>query len=202
MAAVLRIVGGEARGRRLHVPREAGVRPTSDRVKEALFNILGGRVAGSRVLDLFAGSGNLGLEALSRGAAHVTFVDRDRRCCRVIARNLADLGYGDRALVLPGDALAVLGDLAARGERFDLIFLDPPYAAGLLEPALEAISQGCLLGEDGVAVAEHAARDRPPARVGRLARQEGRRYGDTALSFYVPEAGECGDSGEFTPESG
>lgn len=184
---MLRIVGGEARGRRVRVPEDGRVRPTSDRVKEALFDILGQRVAGSRVLDLFAGSGNLGLEALSRGAAAATFVDRDPRCRQVIGRNLADLGYRERARVLAGDALAVLRRLAARGERFDLVFLDPPYAAGLLVPALEAVAEGGLLAEDGLAAAEHAARDEPPARVGRLVRRARRQYGDTSLSFYAPE---------------
>jgi 16S rRNA (guanine966-N2)-methyltransferase len=133
-ARVLRIIGGTWRGRRLRFPAGALIRPTPDRVRETLFNWLGARVPGARCLDLFAGSGALGLEALSRGAAHVTFVERDAGAVRELRARLAEWGARD-ALVERGDALAFL---AQRAHPFDIVFLDPPFASGLLAVAAAA----------------------------------------------------------------
>lgn len=193
---VPRIVGGEARGRRLRSLPDRTARPTADRVKEALFNIVAARVPGSRVLDLFAGTGNLGLEALSRGAGRAVFVEADPRCRGIIEGNLRDLGFLGRARVVAGDAAAVASALGRRGERFDLVFLDPPYGKGLLIPALEAVAAGGLAAPDARVVAEHPAREALPERVGALARRDVRRYGDTALSFYAPDGREPSVPGE------
>lgn len=193
---MLRIVGGEARGRRLRSLPDRGTRPTADRVKEALFNIVAAEVPGSRVLDLFAGTGNLGLEALSRGAARAVFVDAAPRCRGVIEANLRDLGFLGRAAVITGDAVAVVSALGKRAERFDLVFIDPPYGKGLVLPALEAVAAGGLAAPGARVVAEHAAREALPERVGTLLRRDVRRYGDTALSFYAPDGREPSHPGE------
>lgn len=193
---MLRILGGEARGRRLRSLPDRGTRPTAGRVKESLFNILAARVPGSRVLDLFAGTGSLGLEALSRGAARAVFVEADPRCRGVIEENLRTLGFEGRALVVAGDAAAAVSALGKRAERFDLVFLDPPYGKGLLVPALEAVAASGLPAPGARVVAEHAAREALPQRVGTLVRRDVRRYGDTALSFYAPDGREPSHPGE------
>src|SRR5262245_39524151 len=141
MANTLRIIGGEWRGRRIRFPGKGGIRPTPDRVRETLFNWLMAKVPGSRCLDLFAGSGALGLEALSRGAAQVTFVERDRENAASLAATAAELAPG-RAVVIEGDALAWL---AGTAEAYDVVFLDPPFAAGLLDDSMRLLeSRGWL----------------------------------------------------------
>lgn len=121
----MRVIAGEAKGRRLVAPRGATTRPATDRVRESIFGTLGSRCEGARALDLFAGSGALGVEALSRGAASATFVERDAAAVEAIRRNLATTGFGDRATIVRGDASAVL---RVTTERYELVFVDPPYA--------------------------------------------------------------------------
>ncbi|MCL6615468.1 MAG: 16S rRNA (guanine(966)-N(2))-methyltransferase RsmD, partial [Firmicutes bacterium] len=152
----MRIVAGRFRGRRLRGPSHPGLRPTAERVREAIFNILGPRVQGAVVLDLFAGAGGLGLEALSRGAKRVVFVERDRRALALLRRNLAELGLGGEEFeVIPGDVLVVLAGLAAGGRSFDLILADPPYGAGLSGRTLVLLAEGGLLDREGLLVLEH-----------------------------------------------
>ena len=128
----MRVIAGDARGRRLSAPRGLATRPTLARVRESMFSRLSVRLdfAGLRVLDLFAGTGSLGIEALSRGAGHVTYVESARPALLALRRNLAALGFSDRARVLKSEVLRGLEMLAARGERFDLVLLDPPYRKG------------------------------------------------------------------------
>jgi 16S rRNA (guanine966-N2)-methyltransferase len=137
----LRIIGGEFRRRLLPVLDCPGLRPTPDRVRETLFNWLTTRLPGARVLDLFAGTGALGLEALSRGACEALFVERDARVVRQLAENLATLGVGGRGRVIEADALAFLG---GEPSPFPLVFLDPPFRQGLAEPCCERLEQGWL----------------------------------------------------------
>jgi len=137
----LRIVGGEWRGRRLSVPEAEGLRPTADRVRETLFNWLQADLPGARVLDLFAGSGALGLEALSRGAGEVVFVERSRRVAGVLRANLGLLGAEGRARLVTGDAR---GFLAGTPSAFDLVFLDPPFQSAIIDPVLAALGGGWL----------------------------------------------------------
>ena len=180
----MRITGGEARGRVLRVPRLPGVRPTSDRVREAIFNVLVGVVPGAQVLDLFAGSGALGLEALSRGAAFVTFVERDRRAAAVLAENVHALGYGDRARIVREDVFRAVQNTIGRTGA-DLVFADPPYDQGQAERVLAAVAP--LLGAGAWLVLEHSVRELPPDRVpgvDRVALVDRRRYGDTVISYY------------------
>lgn len=157
-----------------------GVRPTSDKVKQALFNILGEKVAGASFLDLFAGAGGIGIEALSRGAGRVVFVDDSRRSLEVIKENIVQTGFGDRAEVVASRAEAYL---RRTPERFDVLFLDPPYAEEL-KPLLELISGAGILRPDAIVLAEHFRKQPSPETAGRLVLYREARYGDTVLAFY------------------
>jgi len=178
----VRVVGGSAKGRRIKAPPGEAVRPTLDRVRESLFNILAARVVGARVLDLFAGSGALGIEALSRGAAHAVFADSSPRAVRAVGENLAALGLTGRAEVLRSDAAAFLVKLAGSSDRFDLVFMDPPYGEGQL-PRCLPLAAG-VLAEGGLVVAEHDVSAPPPGSAGPLVCFRTARYGSVALSLY------------------
>jgi 16S rRNA (guanine966-N2)-methyltransferase len=158
MINTLRIIGGEWRGRRVRFPGKGGIRPTPDRVRETLFNWLMAKLPGSRCLDLFAGSGALGLEALSRGAAHVTFVERDRENAAALAATAAALAPGSAA-VIEADALSWL---AGAPEAFDVVFLDPPFAAGLLGEAMRLLESRGWLARDAFVYIERPAKSGPP----------------------------------------
>ena len=178
----MRIVAGTLRGRQLKSPTWEGLRPTSDRLRETLFNILGPAVRGARVLDGYAGTGAIGIEALSRGAAHVTFVEKDARAVKLIETNLALLGSG--ASMKPVIIRAGLADAVTRlrAQVFDLIILDPPYADSAVAAALDAA--GLLAAGDTRLIVEHAARHAPPALHSGLRLQRTVTAGDSALSFY------------------
>ena len=180
----MRIIGGTARGRRIKAPGGSSIRPTADRVREALFNILPRDLSGQRVLDLFAGSGSLSLEALSRGAASALLVDESEAAAGLIRGNLETLGFTDRARIWVKPVGRALSRLADEGAAYDAILLDPPYDDGWVEKALAMISQGRTLQAGGVAVAEHSVREKVGERYGALVRRDRRRYGDTVLSFF------------------
>jgi 16S rRNA (guanine(966)-N(2))-methyltransferase RsmD len=179
-----RVIAGTARGIRLEAPG-AATRPLADRVKQTLFAILEPDLAGAVVLDLFAGSGAAGIEALSRGAARAVFVERDKAAAAVIAENLArtHLG-GERARIVRGEALAwLLGPEAVTAGAFDIVIVDPPYTeTGLLAAALDAV--GPRLSAGARVVAKHFWRDPPPPHPGLLASERERRFGETTLTFY------------------
>ena len=176
----MRVITGTARGRRLKELQGMETRPTTDKVKESLFSIIQFDIEGRRVLDLFAGTGQLGIEALSRGAAEAVFVDRRPDAVRLVQENLALCGFTDRARVKSGDALAYLKS----GEKFDLIFLDPPYAADLLEQALTAIASFDICREHGIIVAESAADKVLPELPAPYRLYREYRYGKIRLSVY------------------
>ena len=176
----MRIIAGRLKGRRIASPSWEGLRPTSDRLRESLFNVLAPRIEGARVLDVFAGTGALGFEALSRGASHVVFVDADPRATTAIARTAAAWSVGQGYTIHVGDAMEWLRRLAP-GPRFDLILLDPPYSLPQLRDALDAAA-GCL-SESGVLVLERATR-REPDDVRSLERVRDLRAGDSTLTFY------------------
>ena len=159
-ARILRIIGGKHRGRRLQFPAGVSIRPTPDRVRETLFNWLQPRIVGARVLDLFAGSGALGLEALSRGAAHVSFVEKDRRAAAAIDTLARDWGQ-EGAQVSCADAFGWLAQ-SAGGVPFDIVFLDPPYDAALWSKAAAALVRGRLLAPEARVYIEHRAREGLP----------------------------------------
>jgi 16S rRNA (guanine966-N2)-methyltransferase len=177
-----RIIAGTARGRKLAVPRGDGTRPTSDKVRGAVFNVLGQFFDGGDVLDVYAGTGALALEALSRGCARAVCVEADRGAAEVIARNAATCGLVDRVEVVRGRVPEVLGRLG-RG-RFALAFVDPPYADGP-DAALAALEP--LLGPGARAVVEHDAKRPPLDRFGALALVDRRVYGGTGISIYQRE---------------
>lgn len=184
MAEAGRVIAGSARGIRLQAPGE-GTRPFGDRVKQTLFAILDPDLPGARVLDLFAGSGAAGIEALSRGAAAATFVERDRSAVKVIEANLERTRLGDRARVERSEALAWLAREAPAEHAWDIVVLDPPYAEpDLLERVLVALSIPGVLAPDARVVAKHFAKRSPPAQIGLLASERERRFGETALTFY------------------
>jgi len=178
-----RVIAGSARGVRLVAPGP-GTRPLTDRVKQTLFGILEPRLEGAEVLDLFAGSGAGAIEALSRGAEAAVLVERDAGAVRAIHANLAKAGVETRAQVVRRDAVAWLRDATADADgRFDVVLADPPYEdTEVLSRALELV--GRLVADDGVVVAKHFWRDAPPSRIGMLATERQRRFGETALTFY------------------
>jgi len=181
----VRIVGGEARGRPLRAVPGRSTRPTSDRVRQSLFDVLGQRCDGLRVLDLFAGTGALGLEALSRGAKTATLVDEDKNACAVALRNAGSLGYEDRCQVVREDVFHAIPRL---GGPYDLVFSDPPYAARATQRILALLAENAVLAEGGRAVLEKERREPPPEVPAGLRLVEERRYGDTILLF-VERAG-------------
>ena len=181
----MRVTGGTGRGKRLRVPAGDRVRPTSDKVKQALFNILGEQVADAVFLDLYAGTGGIGIEALSRGAARAVCIDDARKSLQVIRQNIEQSGFGGRAQVIAARAEAYIRKAA---ERYDIVFLDPPYTQEI-RPLLELISDSDLLEPDAVVVAEHFRKQPTPERAGRLSLYREARYGDTVLAFYKAGAG-------------
>lgn len=182
----MRIVGGEFGGRVLRAPAGADTRPTSEKVREALFNILAHRVdvEGAQILDLCAGSGALAIEALSRGAAHAILVEKARPALDAIRANLASFGLGARATLLVGDAVTHAARLAP-SEPFRIVFVDPPYKSDVAVRAVSAIPP-TQLATDAVIVIEHDNRNVPPDEIGSVLRTDQRRYGDTSVSFYTP----------------
>ena len=184
MADAGRVIAGTARGIRLAAPGPA-TRPLGDRVKQTLFAVLDADLRDARVLDLFAGSGAAGIEALSRGARSATFVERDRDAARVIDENLHRTHLAARGIVVRAEALGWLSAHATAEEPWDVVILDPPYAGTeLLARALEALGGPAIVAPGGRVVAKHFWRDAPPARIGLLASERERRFGETALTFY------------------
>lgn len=180
----MRVIAGKIKGRRLRAPKGQGLRPTAARVKEALFNILPHDLSGLRVLDLFAGTGNLSVEALSRGAVQAVLVDASRKAEVAIRENLRTLGLSNSSEVWSAPVLKAVRALARRGEKFDLIFLDPPYEKGWVEKILRGLAEEDLLRVEGMVVAEHSVREKIEERYGRLYLRDQRRYGATLLSFF------------------
>ncbi len=205
----MRVIGGSVKGRRLSQFRGQDIRPTPDMVREALFNILGGKIVNASFLDIFAGTGGVGIEALSRGAVQVFFVDNSVKARRIIYNNLKLCGFlsspadihRDSALeqcgIAPPDthillrfrfirnnAIKAMHDLEAMGERFDIIFIDPPYKSDLYEQTLNIISQSSLLNEGGMVIVEHFFKRVLEERYGMLELNKRVRFGDTSLSFW------------------
>jgi len=186
----MRIISGTSRGRKLVTPRDQSLRPTSDRVKESIFNILQDEVHGKVVLDLFAGTGNLGIEALSRGAKRAIFVEKGRQALRLIQRNLSQIGLEERSEIIPKDVSRAIGILRHKGECFDLILMDPPYEKGLIQSTLMKLNSNPIYHKDSILVIEHNRREPLPRVLGgwNLIRQ--RRMGDTMISFLTPQEGD------------
>lgn len=185
---MMRIIGGTAKGRRLASFKAASIRPTTDKVREAIFNILcQPGDAGFRfknILDIFAGTGAMGIEALSRGAETATFVDSSREAVQVIKKNLDLCKFTNRAQIISKDAISALEHISKKGGQFNLIFIDPPYSAAIMGDVLNAIADKKLLTADGIIVAECSKRMIWDKEIKDLENFDSRRYGDTAVSFY------------------
>lgn len=180
----MRIIGGERRGRKLARWQGEGIRPLRDRVRTALFDTLGEAVVGAEVLDLFAGTGAVGLEALSRGASRATLVDASAKSVRIIRDNAARLGYSERVEIIRADAVRAIQALARRGRRFDLVFIGAPYGKDLAASALKALAEALPLRPGAVVVAETFHKDKlldefPPLRL-----FDSRSYGETRLTYF------------------
>ena len=178
----MRVISGSARGRRLLELSGRDTRPTTDKVKESIFNILQFDIQGRRVLDLFAGTGQLGIEALSRGAQAAVFVDHSPKAAGLVRQNLERTGLAQHASVVQSDWRAFLS--ACRGEKFQLIFLDPPYATGTLQAAMETIAAVDILSEHGIMVCESPAEEPLPDCLPGLRRGRDYRYGKIQVTLY------------------
>jgi len=181
----VRIIAGEFRSRKLKAPPLRIARPTKDRVREAVFSAIAGWTEKSRVLDLFSGSGAYGLEALSRGAAFCTFVDNDLECTGIIRENVEGLGLEQRSGIKRMDAAEYLDSLKDGHEKFDIVFLDPPYGEGTSKNILIMIERYDILGDSGLLIAEHDSKERVPERVGGLSLYKQKSYGITSVSIFV-----------------
>ena len=185
----MRIVSGTYRGRRLHSLKGSELRPTSDQMRETLFDVLGPEIANKRFLDVYAGTGAVGFEALSRGASEVVMVENHRAAVDLIARNLESLGEPEGVRVLKSDAGAALERLAAEAEPFDYIFVDPPYAEiREYHHTLRQVARSAVVAAASLVIAEHSRHVELEERYGRLKRIRLLRHGDSQLSFYRIDA--------------
>jgi pantetheine-phosphate adenylyltransferase len=191
MCGRMRVIAGSAKGRHLVAGRGMAVRPTADKVKGALFSILASRfdLESTHLLDLFAGTGALGIEALSRGAAAITFVEQAADAVRVLRDNLQRCGFNDRARILQLPVQRALAQLGAAGTRFDGVFADPPYGQGLVERTLRDLSTHAVARAGGWVVIEHHTDEAPPVVCGQLHLTQSRRYGKTGLALFVVDEG-------------
>ena len=177
----MRIIAGEFRGRTISCPRTLAIRPTSDRVRESLFNILGEVCSGSQVLDLYAGVGTVGLEAVSRGAEHVTFVDYAHQSIRYLRKNLDCCR--ERTDVVPADVGVALKALSKKGLRYDIVFLDPPYERGMVQTTLDALNALPLAEQNTLIIAQHSRREAVKNGWQKFGIADTRSYGDTVITF-------------------
>ncbi len=183
----MRVIAGSAKGKELKFPRlpkGKRLKPLTGRVKEALFNILVSRVAGGKFLDLFAGTGSVGIEALSRGASLAFFVENDRKVVQTLRENLEITGFSDRSEVFCLDVIRALSVIGRDGGKFDIIFIGAPYGDPVLEETLKKLAEISVVEENGVIVAEHSVRQKMPESYGSLKKSRDARYGDTVLSLY------------------
>jgi 16S rRNA (guanine966-N2)-methyltransferase len=181
----MRVIAGSLKGRRLEAPTWEGLRPTSDKLRETLFNILAPRIEGTHVLDGYAGTGALGIEALSRGAVQVTFVEQDRRAQALIAQNLARCGVTNGYAIIRASATRALADFQARASAFDVILLDPPYGEDAAHVDAVLAQAAGVVTRGGVIVLEHGRKHPAAAAAGRLARTRDVISGDSVLTFYA-----------------
>ena len=185
---MLRVISGAYKGRKLHSFPSLSIRPTSDRTRESIFNILSSLLqsfAEKRVLDLYAGTGALGIEALSRGARTATFVESEQHARAVLQKNLSLITDPAAYALIGLPVHAALPLLRGRGEVFDLIFIDPPYGRGLVHATLETLAAGTLCSKQGIILCEHFIRDPLEERYGSLSLFDKRRYGQTMVSFFA-----------------
>lgn len=182
----MRVISGSARGLKLNAPSDERVRPTTDRVKESMFNIISPYIYESKVLDLFSGSGALGIECISRGADFVYFCDKDKDSIKILRSNISKGRFGSKSEVILGDFRNTIKKLSDEDKKFDIIFIDPPYYENLFDETLDLIERERLLSRDGIIVVEHDAMIELKD-FHRLKKFKERKYGITKLSFYQLE---------------
>lgn len=183
----MKVIAGLAKGKQLKFPKNSKgkrIRPLTSAAKEALFNILAPRISGSFFLDLFAGTGAVGIEALSRGAELAIFVELERKIADTIRQNLEITGFSDKAEIYNLDALKAIQLIDRNKGKFNIIFIGAPYGSSILEKALAGISVSQIVGQDGIVIAEHRSRDPVKDSYGGLIKYRDARYGDTMFSFY------------------
>lgn len=180
----MRVIAGEARGHKLETLKGNATRPTMDKVKGAIFNMIAPNICDSCVLDLFAGSGALGIEALSRGAQRAVFVDKSRDSIGIIKKNLEHTKLKEKSLVINSDALEAVLRLKDSELKFDIIFIDPPYNKKIAQKALIFLESNGILKDKGIIIVEHSKDEDLPDYVGKFKKQKFRQYGITIISFY------------------
>lgn len=183
----MRVISGKARGLKLNTPKNQDVRPTTDRVKENLFNMINSYIMDSNVLDLFAGTGSLGIECLSRGAKNCVFVDISKESISIVKSNIKKARVDNESVVLNADFKDAVSRLQVQKNKFDIIFMDPPYYKEMFVDALQKIDNAELLNEEGIIVVEHDTKDDLPDIIGRLEKTKDKKYGNTTLTFYKME---------------
>lgn len=181
----MRVITGKSKGNKLTAPKGLHTRPTADKVKESIFNILGNISNDSLVLDLYSGSGNVGIEFLSRGANKCYFIDSDNNSIKSIKENLVRTKLIDQAYVYKNTVNKAINILSSKGIIFDYIFLDPPYGENLIVPTLKKIDESNILKKDGVIIVEHESKYTLTEWINNLFRKDSRKYGGTTISFYI-----------------
>ena len=183
----LRVISGKARGLKLDTPKNQDVRPTTDRVKESLFNMINSYIMDSNILDLFAGTGSLGIECLSRGAKNCVFVDKSKDSINIVRSNVKKARVENESTILNVDFKDAVKRLSTQNQKFDVIFMDPPYYENMFIECLKSIDKFNLLDEDGIIVVEHDTKDLFEDSIGRLNKSREKKYGNTTLTFYKLE---------------
>jgi 16S rRNA (guanine966-N2)-methyltransferase len=183
----MRIITGIAKGRKILAPEGIDTRPTSDRVKESVFNRISKKIYGARVLDMFSGTGNLGLESLSRGAQTCTFIEKNKNTHRILVENITSLGSKENSEVYNNDAFDILEKIGRNAAKYDIIFLDPPYSKGLVEKAILKINEIDLLDDGGIIMSEYDENDVIPESLNNIKIYRTEKYGRTKISFWNRE---------------
>ena len=181
----MRIITGIAKGRKIKAPFGMDTRPTLDRVKESVFDILSGKISGKKILDLFAGTGNLGLESISRGALSCIFVESSRDTYKILEDNVTSLGFGDKSILYNKDSFTSLKLFHNNNIAFDVIFLDPPYGKGYVEKSLNIIDKLNLLNDNAIIVCEYDEKDLIPDTIGNIKAYRTEKYGRVKISFFT-----------------
>lgn len=188
----MRVIAGLFKGRKLERIETPGIRPTSDRVKEAMFSILNDNILDSIFLDLFAGSGGVGIEAYSRGAAEVVFIDSNPDSIKILKKNLAKIGLMEDIEVYNTDYKIAISKLGSRAKKFDIIFIDPPYNKSIPVEAINKIYEKNILSRNGIIIIEHDIKELMPEKVNIYELHKRKKYGNTQLSFYMIDENDRG----------
>lgn len=183
----MRVIAGSSKGMILKSPKGLETRPTTDRVKESIFSMIHSYIVDSIGLDLFAGTGALGIEALSRGAEKVYFVDSNKNSIKVVEENIAYTGFKQESIVLFRQAQRAISEFSSNKNKFDVIFMDPPYLKGFIVPCINFIDTGEILNNEGIIVVEHDIKDLLPDYIGRLIKIKDKKYGNTRITIYAKE---------------